>query len=519
MLQSHRVLVNTIALYFRIIINSIVVLFSTRIALEELGVDSFGLYNLVAGVITLLSFFSGALTVSTQRFLSFAIGENDIKKLNKVFNLSLAVHFGLSFIVIILFKLLQPFLFDGFLNIQEKDIENAVTVYNVMIFSCAVTIFTIPFNAVINAREEMWFSSISDIISILLKLFAAIMLFYIINDKLIVYSYLMVFAIIIGSLINILWCKFRYNECKLNFKLQEGDILLFKEMFSFAGWNTLGSLAVVCRNQGVAVVLNIFFGTFVNAAYGVANQLNSLVITFASTLTTVFTPMIVKSKGANDHDKMIFVSVFSSKVSFLLSSFIAIPVLLHTEFILNHWLKVIPGGTINFCKAIIITFLIMQLYPGITRAIYAAGKIKWYQISISILLILNVPIGYLLFSLGFAPVAILYTMILVQFLTLLTTIYFAKKIINLNVKEFLINSVLKAFILFLGVYSLGEILQKTLQINKYLNFITTSVFLAIIYISIFYIFIFNDKEKALLVNLFTSLKNIINEKISKKNSR
>lgn len=505
MRQSYKVLINTGSLYLKIITNAIVTLISTRIVLDALGIESYGLYNLIAGVIALLAFFNGALMVSSQRFLSFAMGEKDDKKLSEVFKISFIVHLILALIVAVSLKILQPFLFNGFLNIEPSMIEVAKRVFDIMILSAFVTIFTIPYNAAMNAREEMWFFSISEVIVILLKLAAAIYLLYATSNLLLTYTVLMLLAIAVGGIVKYLWCVWRYSECRIRLK---GSInkALFKEMFSFAGWNTLGSLAVVMRNQGVAVVLNVFFGTVVNAAYGVANQLNSLVITFASTLTTVFTPMIVKARGEKDEKKVLFVSIFSSKMSFYLSSVMALPVLSFTPLILSLWLKEVPEHTVEFCQTIIISFLIMQLYPGITRGLYAEGNIKWYQITISILLIANLPVGYFFFSLGYPPVSIFLTMIAIQFLTMIATVYFAGKKINLNIKEFYISSVLLP-ILILSLAFLLLYLSNSIRIsNLYVKFVLFSVIGGLIYTPLYYKFILNVNEKLLLVNLLKSIK-------------
>ncbi|RRJ89557.1 MATE family efflux transporter [Paenimyroides tangerinum] len=477
--------------------------------MEELGVDSFGLYNLIAGVITLLSFFTGALTVSAQRFLSIAIGENNMIKVKKIFNLSLVVHFILALIVVFIFKIVQPFLFNGFLKINEQDMNNAIRVYDIMIVSSAITIFVIPFTSVINAREEMWFSSISDIVSICFKFFAAFILYYVIDEKLLVYTYFMLLSVIIGSIINIIWCRIRYLECRIDLNKRDFDKPLFKEMFGFAGWNSLGSLAVVMRNQGANVVLNVFFGTVVNTAYGIANQLNALVTTFAVTLITVFTPMITKAQGADNQERMLFVSVFSSKLSFFLSSLVSIPILLYTNFILSIWLKEFPEYTLSFCNSIIVTFLIMQLYPGITRAIYASGKIKWYQIIISIMLMANIPIGYLLFKNSYPPISIFYTMIIAQFLTLVITLFFAKMIVQLDIRKFVIESIMKPCLIFVSLYSLGLILNFFLDINEIFKFSIVITLIGVLYSFLFYIFVFNLNEKELFLNLYKSLRNKI----------
>lgn len=506
MRQSYKVLINTGSLYLKIIINALVTLISTRIALQALGVDSYGLYNLIAGVITLLAFFNGALMVSSQRFLSIAMGEKDGKKLSDVFKISFVVHLLLAFIVAFVFKALQPLLFNGFLNIEPEMIGVAKRVFDIMIISSFVTIFTIPYNAAINAREELWFFSISEAIVSVLKLGAAIYLLYAVTDLLLTYTLLMLLAITIGGLIKYLWCVWRYPECRI--KLRRGlDKGLFKEMFGFAGWNTLGSLTMVVRNQGVAVVLNIFFGTVVNAAYGVANQLNALVITFAGTLTTVFTPMIVKAKGEGNNDKMLFISVFSSKMSFFLSSIIALPVLVFTPFILELWLKEVPPYTIEFCQIIIISFLVMQLYPGITRALYAEGNIKWYQIVISILLVSILPVGYLLFYLEFPPVSIFFIVVIAQIFTLIVTVYFAKQKVDLDLKNFFVYSVVYPSLLFTAITICSFLFRNMIDIsNIFMEFMTVTLLFVGLYFVLYYKLILTTEESDLLKKVYNSIK-------------
>lgn len=506
MRQSYKVLVNTGSLYLKIITSAVVTLVSTRIALQELGVDSYGLYNLIAGVISLLSFVNGALMVSAQRFLSFAMGEKDDKKLFEIFKISFIVHLILALSVAFLLKILQPFLFNGFLNIKPEMIEVAKRVFNIMIFSSFVTIFTIPYNAAINAREEMWFFSISEVIVALLKLVAAVYLLYATTDLLLTYTALMLFAIVVGGIIKYLWCIWRYPECHIKLK-GSFDKNLFREMFGFSGWNTLGALSMVARNQGVAVVLNIFFGTVVNAAYGVANQLNALVITFASTLTSVFTPMIVKAKGEGNNEKMLFVSIFSSKISFMLSSILAIPALLFTPFILNLWLKEVPQYTIEFSQIIILSFLITQIFPGITRALYAEGNIKWYQIVISILLVSILPIGFVFFSYGLSPISIFLILIVAQVFTLIATVYFAGKIVSLNISKFYLSSVIFPCLLFIGTFLTGWLMKRVLTItNCFIEFIMISSCLIFLYIPLYYKLIFNSEESNLLKHMYISLK-------------
>ena len=229
MRQSSKVILNTGTLYIKIIITTLVTLFSTRIALNALGVDSFGLYNLIAGIIILLSFLNGALLVSTQRFLSIAIGEKNYDKLSSIFNVSVLIHILIAAFLVIVLIAIKPLLFDGFLSIKPEMVPEAERVYEIMILTTIITLFTVPYNSVINSREEMWFFAISEILIALLKLFAAIYIMYAKDNLLTTYTFLMLIAILSGTLLKYLWCRFRYKEVRIRFSKMFNKPI-FKEM-------------------------------------------------------------------------------------------------------------------------------------------------------------------------------------------------------------------------------------------------------------------------------------------------
>lgn len=499
MQHSTKLLFNTIASYARILVNTIVTLLATRIALKYLGADDFGLFNLIAGIVVLLSFINGSLLISSQRYFSITIGEKRIKKLQKYFNASLGIHFILASVISIILIAITPILFNGFLNINVEKITIAKEIYYIMIASTAFTIGTIPFSAIINAYEDLVALSLFDIISCFIKLFAAISLLYIDNNLLISYSLFMLFAVIIKMIMEIVWSKIRYKQVNL-LRNQIIDISIYKEMLSFIGWNTLGSLAVLVRNQGIAIVLNIFFGTIVNAAYGIANQVNSLVLSFSSTLTTVFTPSIIQAKGAGDEKRMMKIAIFSSKMSFLLSSALALPILIFLKSILDIWLDTYPSCTIDFCKFIILSFLILQLYPGINRAIYANGNIKYYQISISIALILIIPIGTFCFKNGFSPSTILIIMFFSQLCTLFITIYFGHKLCKLSMAEFIKKSVIVPFSLFYTFFYICKRIPIIASCNI-TEIIICSIIINSIYFITFYFIALNHEERCMIARI------------------
>lgn len=497
--HSLKLLFNTIASCAKIVVNAIATLFATRYALEQLGASDYGLFNLIAGIILMLSFFSGSLSISGQRFFSIALGHRNTDELNQFFNSSLGIHLVISLLGGIMLFSIEPFLFTSWLRVPYDQIPQAKQVYEVLILSSILTIFTIPFMAMANAYEDLGILSLSDIVASIIKLTGALMLCYF-ADKLFIYAIFMLASVMVKAAIEFLWVKVRYTEVRIIFSAFYNKNI-WREMLGFVGWNTLGSLAVVLRNQGVAVVLNLFFGVVINAAYGIANQVNSMVLSFASALTIVFTPSIVRSYGAGRITDTRNISVFSSKLSFWLSSIMALPILIFLRRVLELWLGTYPDDTYIFTIFIVLSFIFTQLYPGLNRAIYATGKIRNYSIYMSIILIAVIPIGYICFKLGLPAYFILLVLLISQFLVVLYTVKYVSKLIELNMRGYLTKSVIMPLLIFAVFLISGYLLfQKTIDLNIS-QILIVSLLIIASYSAIFYKLIFERTEKERLKSL------------------
>ena len=316
--ESMTVFRNTVVMYLKIIVSTLVWLFLTREVLATLGIEDFGIYNLIAGVISILAFINSALMASTQRYLSFAIGERNILKVKAYFESGIIIHVVIATILFFLFEIVGLFAFDGFLNIPENRIESAKVVYQLMIFSTLSTVISVPYNAAINANEDLWYLGVIQIISTFLKLSVLIAFFVFSCEALIIYTIWITFAHIFELFAAYVWCRKKYQECNENsYSISQHKSSIF-DMLGFSGWNTLGAFAVVCRNQGVAVLLNVFFGPIINAVFGIANQVDGQLISFANALTAATSPQIIKSQGEKNQKKLSFLSVF---ISFPFSNF------------------------------------------------------------------------------------------------------------------------------------------------------------------------------------------------------
>tara|TARA_B110000902_G_scaffold144532_1_gene166707 strand:- start:11605 stop:13131 length:1527 start_codon:yes stop_codon:yes gene_type:complete len=443
--DTKRIVLNTGFLYGKMLISMFIALYSTRIVLNALGVEDFGIFNLVAGVIAMLSFLNSAMTTATQRYLSFSIGTKEEGKINSVFKSSVILHLIIGAIIVIILEVAGIFLFDGFLNIPENRIATAKAVYHFMVISTFFTINAVPYDAAIIAHENLLFDAIVGIIESILKLAIAIILTFSQNDRLILYGMLMAGLIIFTRIIKSIYCYSKYSECK-HVGRAKFDVSLIKEMFSFARWNLFGALCVLGRSQGIAILLNVFFGTIVNAAYAISNQVANQMIFFSASLLRAMNPQIMKSEGMNDRQRMLRLSMMASKFGFFMVAFIAIPSLFEMSEILKLWLKTVPEHTVVFCSLFLITSLVNQTTVGLQSAIQATGKIKLYQTIVGGTVLLNVPLAYLLLKFELPPYSVLIGSVVLEILACTFRLIILKRIAGLSINEYFERVILKEVI-------------------------------------------------------------------------
>ena len=504
--SSSRILINTISLYIKLIVTIVINLLLVRIVLAKLGVDDYGIYTLIAGVVALLSFLNSALMSSTQRFLSVALGECDLSKVKTIMSTSVILHLVFGLLLVILLELLEPLLFGKIINVAVNRVPAARIVYQIMIFSTVLTVVAVPYNALINAREDMWFFSIVEIIVAALKLFIVFLFNHTSYDSLILYAVWILITTLIGIVAKTVWCFLKYEESHCGLSLKKKGAII-KSLLSFTGWNALGALAQTGRNQGVVLTINHFFGTAVSAVFGIANQMDGNLVYFSQMLTTAVSPQIMKSYGQKKPKRMLMLSVFTSKMAFLLSGVIALPILIKMPYILDLWLKDVPRYSLEYCRLVLIVFLIMQLYPGLVRAIHATGDIKWYQIGQSILLLLPIPLGIILFKFGWVNYSIVYLMVIAQVLMLIFTLIIAKIKTGLDLRSYFLF-ILKSVILFLIFLAVGIVIQSILQekSNQFLQLILITISSSSLFFISYYFLVFDKHEKEVIISKMASIK-------------
>ncbi len=340
-----------------------------------------------------------------------------------------------------------------------------------MVGSTLITIIGVPYNASLNSNEDLWLFAIIEVLTSIFKL-GIIFIFKYCNDSpLIEYTLWMLVLTGLNTLLKFCWCRHQYDECeKLDLSYRHNKSMIH-EMLGFTCWNAFGSIAVVGRNQGIAVLLNVFWGTVVNAVYGIANQVNGQLIYFSQMLTTSMTPQITKSRGSGNFNQMMYLAILTSKLTFFLSAIFAIPLIIEIDYVLKIWLGTPPENTSLYCTLIVYVFLIMELYPGLNRAIIAYGEIGRYQVVTSILLLLPIPFGIILFKCGYRDYYILYLMIACQILQLIVTVQMLYVKVKFNVAKYYIF-VMKSILAYFIVYFIGVALKHQLaNMPQFIQFI------------------------------------------------
>lgn len=397
-----RVIKNTSYLYIKMALTIFISLYTTRIILEVLGTSDFGIYNIIGGAIVLLGFLNSTMANATQRFMSYAEGKRDLLNKKKVFNVSLALHIAVAIATVVLLSFAALFFFNGVLNIPPSRIFAAKVIYFSMLVSTAFTILNVPYDAVMNAHENMLYYSLIGVLDSVLRLIVALFCIYTSHDKLIIYGILIASIPFITLSITKVYCHKKYEECVISI-YKYWDLSMAKQITSFFSWNFLTAISSIASFYGMGIVLNHFFGTLLNAAQGIANQINGQMSNLSLNLMKAVNPIIVKRAGSNDIGAMNRATLLSGKFSTLLIVLFAIPFILEINYILQLWLVNVPQWTPLFCSMQLIVTIICQMASSSSTAIYAEGHIKWYAIYKSIMNALPVILAFFVFYLGAAP--------------------------------------------------------------------------------------------------------------------
>lgn len=435
--SNKRIAKNTLFLYFRMLIIMLVSLYTSRVVLEELGVDDYGIYMVVGGVVTMFGFLNGCMTATTQRYLNYEMGHGgeDSLRLKEIFSTSLTIHVIIAAVIVVLAETVGLWFVNARLVIPRDSMFGANVVYQTAILSFCAAIFRVPFNAAIVAHERMHIYAVISILEAVLLLGGTFLLMLAGTGKLAFYGVLTFTAHLIVAICYIVFCLRSFKECSLRFSYMPG---LFKEMLRFAGWNMFGSVAWIARNQGVGIILNLFFGPVVNAAKGVADQVSNAVNSLTSNFQVALNPQITKNYASGNIRDMELLAYRGIKFSCMLVWMMSLPIIINAQTILAIWLKDVPPHASIFVVLMLLDCFSNCLFGNpLMTSLSATGKIRNYQIVVSCVLLLILPASYFALKLGCPPQSVFCLNILFNLGAGVTRFAFCARQINYSARFYM----------------------------------------------------------------------------------
>ena len=429
---TRRIARNTLMLYFRQILIMLVSLYTVRVVLNTLGAVDYGIYNVVAGIVTMFSVLSGAMATASQRYFSYDLGRGDNEQLKKTFSVSFTIYVLIAFISVLFAETVGLWFVYNKLIIPPERVIAARWVFQASIFSFVCTILTAPFMAVIIAHEDMDIYAYVSILEVGLKLGIVFLLPYFSKDKLVFYGILLAVVVIVTTTVYRTLCRRKYEECRAKFYW---DRALFRELLSYTGWNMFGASVGLLKIQGVNVLLNQFFNPVIITARSIAAQVNGAVNSFAQNFSTAVRPQIIKSYAIGDKENTLSYTFLTTRYTFLLMFIVSVPLFTEMDKVLSLWLSYVPPYAALYTRLTIIDSLFETLGYSIGTCIQATGKIKKYQLVVGSFLLLNVPVSYCFLLLGSRPVVVFVVAIIISLVALVLRLFFLKSIVRFNFSE------------------------------------------------------------------------------------
>ena len=437
--DNKRIAVNTAVLYIKLIFSIIVNFVVARLVLDALGASDYGLYNVVGGVVSMLNILGTSMVATSYRYMTVEIGKEDAGNPNRVYNTIFIIHAFFAALLIIIGETIGVFYVENYLNVQPDKVSDALFVLHLSLLTTAFSVISVPMNGLIIAREKFIFTSLVDIFSTLLKLGLIIALLYISGNRLRIYAIFLAVIQLISPVSYQIYCRIKDKTIvawKFNKNWQD-----YKDVLGFAWWMFFGAMAVMGRTQGAALIINFFFGTILNAAFGLATQVNNVVGHFTSTLRQAAIPQIMKNQNENEQRSLTLVYAMS-RYSYLTMNIIAIPLLLSIDEVLKLWLgDNIPQYTTIFVIFMLINGMVGNLGAGFDASIQATGKIRKNQIGYSLIGLSILPIIFILYKLGFPPYVNVIVMVLLTIATLIFQIFIMKELTNFKIYEYVYQTI------------------------------------------------------------------------------
>lgn len=438
--NNKRIAKNTLMLYFRMLLMMAVNLYTSRVILQVLGVEDYGIYSVVGGVIGLFSIISGSLSAATQRFVTFGLGNNDREHLRRVFSTSIYIHVVMSVLIVVLAETVGLWFLNNEMQIPTDRANAAMWVYQCAVISSVIMIMSVPYNATIIAHEKMGAFAVISLLEVFLKLGIVYLLLLFSVDKLILYAILLVITQFCVRCCYTIYCKRHFEETKIQ---KVKDVALAKEIGLFSMWSLMGNAAYVSYTQGLNVLLNMFFAPTVNAARGIAIQVQSAINQFVQNFQTALNPQITKSYAAGNLPYMHNLVFRSARFSYFMLLILSLPILIETEKILNLWLTVVPEYTVTFLRLILLTTWINSIANPMIVSVKATGKIKRYEFVVGGIMLLILPMSYVFLKLGYPPYIVFVVHLCMECVAQIARVIITRNLIGFSVSSFMRSVVLR----------------------------------------------------------------------------
>lgn len=501
--RTSKVAYNSIALYTNMIVTMAVTLLGTRFVLKALGNEDYAIYALIANIVALFSFLNIAMAGATQRFLSFSLGENDNKKLKEIFYNSSLIHYGIAAISTTMLLFIGIPAISFWLEIPMDAHIKAIFVLIFMAMGIIFIILSVPYEATMNAHEDISVIAGINILDACIKLISSVIILCIPYHRLPIYAALIMCSSLVAFICKRRFCRKKYEETHFCWHKVE-DFSLTRKMIGYAGWNLIGTGCSIARFQGVAILLNNFFGLIYNAAYGVAQQINGFLMFFANSVIRPMRPHIIKSEGSGQHDKMIKYANTTSRFTTLMLAAAIIPLYLNMPYILQIWLEEIPTGTTEFCRGFLVITLIAQLSIGQQIALESVGKIKNQHLTVGIMHILPLPAAFILYKYSFPFYSIIYCIIIEEILCIFVRTYIAHRDADMPIYPFVIKHIIPSCICIVATFYLTMLLTDTIS-SPIIKLVTGIITSTLVLSLLSWLFCFEKWEKEKIYSLFKSI--------------
>lgn len=503
--ENRRIAKNTFYLYLRMFILLVVGLYTSRIILNTLGVTDYGIYNVVGGIVTMFVFVNYAMTNSTQRYITFELGKGDIKNLNRTFCTSLNIHILISICIVLLTETVGLWFLYHKMTIPVERFNAAFWVYQFSIVSCVINVMMVPYNALIIAYERMSAFAYISLFDSFLKLVIIVLVMLISSDKLIMFGALVLCTTVIDATIYLAYCYIKL-PCS-SFSLVYDKPLMI-DMTKFASWSLIGNLSYVCSTQGLNILLNMYFNPAVNAARGVAVQVQTAIANFSYSIENAIKPQITKTYAQNDMDRMFKLMMISSRLSFFVLLFMVIPVFIEAPHILKIWLNVVPDHSVPFLRITLLFLLSESLTGSLLTAIQAKGDLKKYQLYVSLFSLSIVPASYIVLENCFCPEAVFWITLAVSIMVQFVKLQIAYEMIGISRNIFIKDVFLRTILV--ALFSSILVLPAYLFLSpSFLRIIILSIISSVmISISIWFVGFTNEEKVFVLAKLQPYLKKV-----------